>query len=714
MTKRRKLSCILILSIAAGLIAPAAAQAPLPAALLLNEAQRGAISDLAADPSGRLLFSAAEDGSVNVYANQGTTLVQHLQVGPYPLIRVCAAGDQLAAVERLSGGRFRLSVWNYRTATQRYVCTLTDSILHMEFSSQGNFLVCTLARWNSVLFLDLANGNFRPWLENGFGMVDFALMSSREDRLMSYQSNTGTISYHDLASGNLLAAIPTKARLTSFQLVPDSTKTKALAADGQNLALIDLVGGAVIDSKSCGFIPAAVLTDPLAPGRVLVAGGQAGAWRFAEFTIDSGGKLSAGPVDKSSLRFGAGALCLLESGLFAGDAGGRLHRLGTNDARTPLNERLTAPITSAVLSSSGLYLSGGQGSAKVLIGTEQTGAASVLTRLHQSPLPALPPNSNLLALNDRELLFWDGSRFPKLNRLDLAKDAVAKTGASNSGAFLSVRVAGSQVCTVDSSGGIVVWNAVDLKPSARSTAQRAVCATVDKAGRLLVGLGASAVSDTTLQSVSIRNNETIPLANSGNLLFQALADPSGLNFLSLSLASAGKASVTRWETQALGSLVSGAPRQATTILESDGEDIGADLIQSSDGLLWYSSLGGLMVSRWDGVTVTNLEAPNHTPRRLSATGNWLAALNADGSVSLYEATGGRLVADIWLLASGQALLLDRNQHWLLANRLSGSKSAPADPKEKAALLKWLSLPLGAQATSADPAQWEGQLPLSLQ
>jgi hypothetical protein len=371
------------------------------------------------------------------------------------------------------------------------------------------------------------------------------------------------------------------------------------------------------------------------------------------------------------------------------------------------------PIASAVLTGNGLYLSSALGSTKISFGPDQPGTAVPMARLEQSALPSLPPNSNLLSLNDRELLFWDGSRAPKLGRLDLAKDSVVKTGPANAGSFLSVRVIGSQVCTVDTGGGINVWNALDFKNVSRSTAQRAACATVDDAGRLLVGLGASGPTDTTLQSVNLKTNETIPLASSGSLLFQALADPSGRSFHSLSLANAGPTSLTRWEVQAMDSLVAGTPRQATTIMEAEGEDIGADLIHSAAGQRWYSSLGGLVVCAWDGAKATKLEAANHTPRRLSVNRDWLASLNGDGSVSIFETAAGRLVADIWLTASGQVLLLDRNQRWILASRISGNKVAPADPKERSAVMKWLCLPMGTPGRSDEPATWEGQLPLSL-
>jgi hypothetical protein len=313
-----------------------------------------------------------------------------------------------------------------------------------------------------------------------------------------------------------------------------------------------------------------------------------------------------------------------------------------------------------------------------------------------------------LPINEKELLFWDNGRSPKLNRLDLKKDLLIKSGPSNPASFRSVRVFADQVYSVDVNGGVRVWNLNDFKPLASFNAQRAVCAAPGPSGYLLIGQGASNPDETTLQSINVKTNETIPLNSTGTMLFQGISDLRNRWFLSLSVASTdSKQQVTRWQYQPLDDMTKNdSTTTMKTILEMNGEDSGGDLAISADSSRFYTSMGGLVISAWDGATLDTLEAANHSPRKLAVYRDWLMALNTDGSASLYNGLTKRLIAEIFLLKSGQILMLDRDEKWSLANRTVGTKAVSSDPKERQMVINLLGRSLDRSPEGADATQWE--------
>jgi WD40 repeat protein len=607
-------------------------------------------------------------------------------------------GDLLAALERRPGNQFRLTVWNYRSGSQLYAIDLSDPVLQIAFSPRGTHLVCTLARWNSLLFLDLQNGKFRDWLSAGFGLVDFSLLSSKEDRVMSYQASGGVLVYHDLASGSELKRIATKPRLQALQLIPDGTKTRAIALDNGIPVLIDLVAGSTLAARPLDFPVTQILCDESNPAHLVALGGTPGALRIVHLTLDAAGRMVPGPVDKSTMKTVPGSAALLAGQLVMGDQAGRLSLLAANDQRTPLNDVRTAPILSFAFFDQGIYLTNAAGGLR--IGTDLFGQPGTQTarlgRFDQSPVTVLPAAAELRGLNDREILFWDSGRTPRINRLDSRKDTVSKSSAPLNAAILAFSSLGDQASLVDAGGNLRVFNLPELRQTAVFPARGAFCSQLIGDGLLMFGQGASGSESSPLRRVTLKSGETVSQPGYGNVLFQLAINQGDRSLYALASATENGKPVN----VLLQGGADGITRQLLTV---PGEDLAADLRVAADGSILYTSLGGTTVSSWNGSTFASLESAPHSPRKLAVYQDWLGSLNSDGSLSLYHLSTGKLVLDIRLSTGGTAFALTRYGSWLPAQRVSGAKASPSDPKE----LQYM----GASLAPVPDAASTGQPPL---
>jgi WD40 repeat protein len=548
----------------------------------------------------------------------------------------------------------------------------------LAFSPKGNYLVCALSRWNSLIFLDLHTGQFRDWLSTGFGLVDFSLMSSKEDRIMSYLASTGVLVYHDLASGEEMKRINTKPRLQGLQVVPDGSKTKAIALDNGQATVIDLVAGGVLDSKSAGFPITQILTDDTKPQRLLALGGSPGALRIAELSLDENGRLKVGALDKSSLKFQAGSACLSGGQLLLAEQGGRLWRWAPGDQRNALTEARTIAINSVALTEGVLYLGSAVGTIRLNLGlVSEPGSASV-TRLDQVSVPGIPAGSILNGLNERELLFWDGSRSPRLNRWDIRKDNLIKNVQTGNGSILNLAASGDQVSVVDSSGMVRVFGLSELRQTNAIPAAGAFCSALTNDGRLLIGQGAASANATPLRRVALKSGETIPVPSLGQTILQ-MAIQGSTNLFALASASENGKPVNLL-------LIGNADGLNRQLLAIPGEDLGADLQIAADTGKLYTSLGGSVISVWDGSAFGTLEPAPHASRKLAIQHDYLASINSDGSLSLYDLSLQKLLLDIHISSGGVVYCLTRNHGVAIAGRQQGNKTLAADPKEQAAIL----------------------------
>ncbi len=220
---------------------------------VLQSGHSGPILAMARDETNGVLFTGGKDGSVRIWRGTPLALERKIQVSHYPILSISAdpVKKRIAVIESNGLTQHFLSVWNWETGTRRFQFPLTEFPLFMQFSPQGNFLGMGKPTWDSLSFFDAENGHKLSYVQEGFGIVNFFLVSSSENTLLSYSPSSGTLIYWNLKEGSRKSTIQSVPEL---KLLTTLTERYAVGADSRALYLIDLVTGETL-SRSHGKNP---------------------------------------------------------------------------------------------------------------------------------------------------------------------------------------------------------------------------------------------------------------------------------------------------------------------------------------------------------------------------------------------------------------------------------------------------------------------------
>ncbi len=150
-----------------------------------------------------------KNGTVRVWT--GTPLIQlrKIQVSHLPIlsITVDSRNQRIGVVESNGLTQHFLSVWEWETGFRKYHIPLKELPLFMQFSPQGTFIGLSKPTWQSITLYDGETGAPLPYLQEGFGIVNFFLVSTSENTLMSYSPASGSLIYWNLREGTRKSTI---------------------------------------------------------------------------------------------------------------------------------------------------------------------------------------------------------------------------------------------------------------------------------------------------------------------------------------------------------------------------------------------------------------------------------------------------------------------------------------------------------------------------
>lgn len=662
--------------------------------LLIKNAQQGAVRSFATDSVSKTVFIGSDDGSVQVWQGDKPELIQRLQVSNQPILKLASGtGDTLAVVERGAGTSYKVSMWDWKPGHERFVIDINEQPLWLSVSPKGSFILMGLARPDSLAYFDAKTGAALNWPKQMSGIIDYALISSREERVMTYHAPSGTIAYTDIASGNLVAKFASRPNLKSFQVLPDGSRTKAVAVDNQNVVLVDLVNGAVLGSTALAIIPQWLAADETKPDHAYAAVAASDGIRIQPVILH-GTTLNAQPAEKTVLADVASAWTPFLGRNLAGDAGGQSWRFPANDdPKKPVveafAEKRQARAVGVAFAGNSLYVTTQSGMLRLegdlflnrigdtiaptpSIGAPATTGTPGTQRLSARGIAVPAPVLGLGALSDGSLLLWDRDRNPKLYRFDTKSDSVVRTGSSVSNAFVRVFADKANVLTVESNGFLRTWTLVDFKQTNFQNSLGNLSGGILSDGAILIGKGAS--NESPLVRLVPKTGETVAIPSNDTAVYLMRANTFDNDFYYLSTVSKNRESLTF-----LKRLEGTGPTATSTVIASfSGEDIDADIAFAPNGPQLYTSAGSRNVSVWDGRKLSSLEETNRVPRQLAVGQRIVAAVNLDGSLSLWNAQSAAHICDIVLLDSGVILALTKKaEYYVLARTLGTARNTEA-------------------------------------
>ena len=151
---------------------------------------------------GENFFTAGDDGFVIKWLPDGTG--EHFQISDLEikLIAVSPNGTDIAVYETDGFSIHRISEWNWKTLTRKSAKRFTDSIVSLEYSAKGTYLMAGTSSVDGMLFLD-PKTKLTPLsvVKESTGTVTVAKTGKTEKTVLMYNPE-GILSYYNLADGS--------------------------------------------------------------------------------------------------------------------------------------------------------------------------------------------------------------------------------------------------------------------------------------------------------------------------------------------------------------------------------------------------------------------------------------------------------------------------------------------------------------------------------
>lgn len=151
---------------------------------------------------GENFFTTGDDGFVIKWLPDGTG--EHFQISDLEikLIAVSPNGTDIAVYETDGFSIHRVSEWNWKTLTRKSAKRFTDSIVSLEYSAKGTYLMAGTSSIDGMLFLD-PKTKLTPLsvVKDSTGTVTIAKTGKTEKTVLMYNPE-GILSYYNLADGS--------------------------------------------------------------------------------------------------------------------------------------------------------------------------------------------------------------------------------------------------------------------------------------------------------------------------------------------------------------------------------------------------------------------------------------------------------------------------------------------------------------------------------
>ncbi len=147
-------------------------------------------------------FTAGDDGFLIRWNenNEG----EHYQISDVgiKLIAVAPNGNYVAVYESDGGSVNKVSVWDWRSLSRKFMKKYKDSITSLDFSAKGNYLIVGTASVDGAEFFNTGNWTKINKIRANTSIVNYIHTSDTEKTAVFY-SPAGNLSYYNMQTGQL-------------------------------------------------------------------------------------------------------------------------------------------------------------------------------------------------------------------------------------------------------------------------------------------------------------------------------------------------------------------------------------------------------------------------------------------------------------------------------------------------------------------------------
>jgi hypothetical protein len=623
----------------------------------LQTGHHGDVLALEYDENRGLVFSAGGDGALRVWDLGSRTLVARIGIGRLPLAAIAVNPErtQVAVLESDGVRSFAVSAWDWTTTRRLFRVSLAGEPLFLRYSGGGSWLMLGESAWQGLRLLSASDGSPYPLLPEGFGIVGFAEVSRSERTILTYLPS-GRLQYRDAASGGLSTELRAAPYLSGLRISRD--RRYAAGSNGSEVLLVDLVTGATRAHLALAGVRSLDLS-PEGNEIACIAPSAAGGIELSRWTLSGDTFLrrpGSAPAGVTVARYAGSALV-------AGVGGGLWIATAAGDEVTLARDEL-ADVTGIVADDG--FVAAASPERIWIFRLPEGGIAGAAASMPSEAVVVRNPldGPSGLAFVEERLVAWrQGEGSPAAVTIDTATGAVTGTVAGLTAPLLQLEPAAGRLVGLDRAGTVRLV-ALPGDPGADRPLFEAwlpgtlcVLATSDHelvGGRTPIGAAGGSLVGTLLR-VDMRTGETVAVPGGSRSTYDLAWDAGRGLLYSLGIDAAGGTVLMSH---------AGPGFEIDRVLSRhEGEDLTATLALEAGTGTVFASPGTDGFTVWDGSAATFIPSPGRVPRRLAATGGVLASVNRDATMSFWDPSARRLVADLYLLASGDWCLAAASGRW---------------------------------------------------
>jgi hypothetical protein len=547
-----------------------------------------------------------------------------------------------------------MKVLNWETGKEKFSVLLPEAPLVLKFSPQGSFVVVGETGWKSLSFYDAATGSPLSYLQEGFGIVSFLMLSESENTLVSYTPSSGNFIYWDLKQGGRRQLVRSTPELKNLVLY---NQRYALGALGQDFVLVDMVSGAIAAAAREPGVSRIITRQAGGPATFSVRAGGLVLQNW-NLTLPSGGgpgrlvKAQEFPLPPGT----ADAVFTPDAGYFAladgcvgrmSGADGRMEQLGRNKI-LPVTDILVKEGVLHAITDEKIYTF----TSDLFTESLSSPPTATFVTLHVQNNPLRAP-AGIIENGAGDIFLWNKSETSggEIARVDISQARILSRYAAFSLPLGSVKESEGYLFVLERNGSLKKIESAPMLLTCDYPARNIqTIAPVD--GRVfLAGKNRAGEFDSPLMAINIETGETVLIETPASLrlVYHIAYDAAGgrIYYIGLSETSGGK---TRTQ---IFSADSRRPENSFALGTYGSADTDAVIhIDPENSGVIYTTLGAGGIQKWADSRWTSFDSNNALPVFLRDYGGLLFGINTDGSVSAWEKQSGKLAGTLYLLKDG--------------------------------------------------------------
>ena len=147
-------------------------------------------------------YTASDDGFVIKWTFDGQG--EHYQYSDVAikLLAVSPNGNEIAIYETDGGSINRITVWDWKSLSRKYLKKFSDSITSLAYSANGTYLIAGTATVDGAVFIRTSGWQIVDKIKANTGIVSY-IHTSKTEKTCVFYSPSGALSFYNFSTGKL-------------------------------------------------------------------------------------------------------------------------------------------------------------------------------------------------------------------------------------------------------------------------------------------------------------------------------------------------------------------------------------------------------------------------------------------------------------------------------------------------------------------------------